>query len=326
MNRHGVLEETLQRYAGSTADNLGTWGLATAVMGAFALQIAFKPKWVLPRWVLYVSLLPVLGLAVVHAWQLRWMGDDAFISFRYAKNLAEGLGLVFNEGARVEGYTNFLWTVIMAAFIELGFDPGQVAVVLGLLSLALASGAAALLVRRLLAETQSMLVSFAAILLAANYTFASYGTSGLETMFAALLVLVAVERAEAGALLAAGTAGIAATLAHPDHAVFYAVLGVLLFVRDRFRSRAFWSAPSERPSGWRKLVKWVGSGLWSLRASWWFTCRTSRARPCTMGTHSPTRITRRAAGIGISTRGCAISASAVCTVASGRSCPWRGWV
>jgi hypothetical protein len=37
--------------------------------------------------------------------------DDAFISLRYAQNLAAGHGLVYNLGERVEGYTNFLWTV-----------------------------------------------------------------------------------------------------------------------------------------------------------------------------------------------------------------------
>ncbi len=40
--------------------------------------------------------------------------DDAFISFRYARNLASGNGLVFNPGERVEGYTNFLWVMLIA--------------------------------------------------------------------------------------------------------------------------------------------------------------------------------------------------------------------
>jgi len=42
--------------------------------------------------------------------------DDAMISMRYARNLAHGQGLRWNAGAPpVEGYTNFLWTVWMAA-------------------------------------------------------------------------------------------------------------------------------------------------------------------------------------------------------------------
>src|ERR1700738_1680717 len=46
--------------------------------------------------------------------------DDAFISFRYAENLARGAGLVYNPGERVEGYTNFLWVLIIAAVYRLG--------------------------------------------------------------------------------------------------------------------------------------------------------------------------------------------------------------
>lgn len=42
-----------------------------------------------------------------------WL-DDAFITFRYALHLAEGLGPVFNAGERVEGYTSFLWMLIAA--------------------------------------------------------------------------------------------------------------------------------------------------------------------------------------------------------------------
>lgn len=43
--------------------------------------------------------------------------DDAMISMRYAKNLAQGYGLVWNPGGeRVEGFTNPLWVVFMALF------------------------------------------------------------------------------------------------------------------------------------------------------------------------------------------------------------------
>jgi hypothetical protein len=48
--------------------------------------------------------------------------DDSFISYRYADNLVHGSGLVFNPNERVEGYTNFLWTVLLAAGISLGAD------------------------------------------------------------------------------------------------------------------------------------------------------------------------------------------------------------
>ena len=40
--------------------------------------------------------------------------DDSLISIRYAENLAQGNGVVFNLGERVEGYTNFLWLCVSA--------------------------------------------------------------------------------------------------------------------------------------------------------------------------------------------------------------------
>lgn len=72
--------------------------------------------------------------AVAAAYQSRWVCDDAFISFRYAQHLNAGLGLVFNAGERVEGYTNFLWTVMIAMGMHLGFDPVPFSQYLGLLA------------------------------------------------------------------------------------------------------------------------------------------------------------------------------------------------
>ena len=42
-----------------------------------------------------------------------WGVDDAFISYRYARNLEAGKGLVFNPGERVEAYSNFLYVLLM---------------------------------------------------------------------------------------------------------------------------------------------------------------------------------------------------------------------
>src|SRR2546426_6673593 len=53
-----------------------------------------------------------------------FLGDDSFISFRYARHLAEGHGLVWNPGDRVEGYTNFLWVVLMAGGVRVRLEPG----------------------------------------------------------------------------------------------------------------------------------------------------------------------------------------------------------
>ena len=64
-----------------------------------------------------VFLLPCLVLAtcfvsIERLWP--YTMDDAFISLRYARHLATGEGLAFNAGEPLEGYTNFLWTVMLA--------------------------------------------------------------------------------------------------------------------------------------------------------------------------------------------------------------------
>ena len=56
----------------------------------------------------------VLTVYLAHALYYRGLIDDAFISFRYAANLVDGHGLVFNHGERVEGYTNLLWVLILS--------------------------------------------------------------------------------------------------------------------------------------------------------------------------------------------------------------------
>src|SRR5205809_1717348 len=88
-----------------------------------------------------------LGIALALAWLVfvllavrTWFTcDDAYISFRYARHLAEGHGLVFNlgESPRVEGYSNFLWVLWLSVFERAGVDPAIAANVTSL-----ASGAA----------------------------------------------------------------------------------------------------------------------------------------------------------------------------------------
>jgi hypothetical protein len=48
--------------------------------------------------------------------------EDTYITFRFSRNLAEGLGPVFNAGEQVEGYSNFLWMLTLAAVHALGLD------------------------------------------------------------------------------------------------------------------------------------------------------------------------------------------------------------
>jgi hypothetical protein len=71
------------------------------------------------RWIALSA--AVIGLGALVVQQLFLVGDfrvdDAYISFSFAKNLAAGEGLVYSHGLRVEGYSNFLWVLV----VSLGF-------------------------------------------------------------------------------------------------------------------------------------------------------------------------------------------------------------
>ena len=77
---------------------------------------------------LALCFVPWVALLAWHT-SLSWfLTDDAFISFRYVRNLLEGHGLVFNPGEYVEGYSNFLWVLELAALWGLfGLRPEQAA-------------------------------------------------------------------------------------------------------------------------------------------------------------------------------------------------------
>ena len=59
----------------------------------------------------YLPWLVPLGVMSSFAW---FLIDDAYVTFRYARNLLEGHGLVYNPGEYVEGYSNFLWLLELA--------------------------------------------------------------------------------------------------------------------------------------------------------------------------------------------------------------------
>jgi len=118
--------------------------------------------------------------------------DDAFISFRYAQNAVRGIGLVFNPGERVEGFTNFLWTAAMIPLEAARADVGRASMVLGVL-FALAT---MWLVTRFAAHVHAPKDAglLAAFLLAADGSFVLWAVSGLETPLFGFLIF-------AGALL-----------------------------------------------------------------------------------------------------------------------------
>lgn len=85
-----------------------------------------------------MRVLALLILLVVFAFcaSLFWSFtcDDSYITFRYADNAVRGLGLVFNPGERVEGYSNPLWLALLVVAGKLGLEIIATAKWLGLLA------------------------------------------------------------------------------------------------------------------------------------------------------------------------------------------------
>ena len=149
-----------------------------------------------PRWPLTVGLAATLAGLLWHAWLYRFLTDDAFISFRYARNLAHGFGLVFNPGLeRVEGYTNFLWVVLLAGLNRLGVAPEAAAGPLGVLfTVALWAMVAHFSLRRVAEPNHAWPALVPLALLALTRSVAVWSSSGLETRCFEFLVIAGVLR------------------------------------------------------------------------------------------------------------------------------------
>ncbi len=137
-------------------------------------------------------LLAIVILFVVHCLSLNFTQDDAFISYRYVENFIQGNGLVFNIGERVEGYTNFLWVILLSIFAGVGIDMVVISKLVGV-----ASGCVMLLILhqlscRLIYKKRWFLRLFPSLLLAGTSAFAYWSISGLETSFFAMMALVSL--------------------------------------------------------------------------------------------------------------------------------------
>jgi arabinofuranosyltransferase len=127
------------------------------------------------------------------------MMDDAYISFRYARNLLDGLGLVFNAGERVEGFTNFSWLMLSALCLRAGIAPTLAMPLLGALAGALLVLVVFAAGRRLLEHEGEREATHrsdfagapAALMVALSTGIALYAVSGLEETFFALLTTCA---------------------------------------------------------------------------------------------------------------------------------------
>lgn len=142
--------------------------------------------WLKKRWTLVLTGLIAVGLMA--AWRCRFVQDDAFISFHYARNLIEGQGLTW-FGAHVEGYTNFLWVLWIALGLKLGINPITWSYFGGLTAFVLTILAISRLAYGIFQRYTPTLLSLLCFM--TNFSVLSYATGGLETMLQTALVCAA---------------------------------------------------------------------------------------------------------------------------------------
>jgi arabinofuranosyltransferase len=175
------------------------------------------------------------GLAAFH-----YVPDDTFITLRYARNVLRGEGFVFNSGERVEGYTNFLWLLMIVFAGKLGFPLVASARTLSLLFSLGTLVLVALAARRDEAPTgaspgwrDAIGTALAPAMLAASPPFLVWSVSGSEfplftfLLFAGFMILRAGKRPGA-ALVVFGLLG----LVRPEGMLFFSIAFLSLLARS----------------------------------------------------------------------------------------------
>jgi hypothetical protein len=181
----------------------------------------------------------LVGLAVAcalaHAMSFDLVVEDAYITYRYAENAAHGLGLVFNPGEHVEGFTSLGWTLLLALVAKVGAPTPAVSPLLSI--------AAGLGVVVMTAELSALWrggerdarAALPAFVVAAYSPLAYWSTSGMEGASFALVIAIGawtVTRARASASWrAAAMAGAvlgASTILRPEGFGYACALGVAM--------------------------------------------------------------------------------------------------
>lgn len=187
--------------------------------------------------------------------------DDAFITFRYARNLLDGLGFVYNAGERVLGTTTPLYTLLMAG---LGLVGARDFPWTALWVNALADAVTCVLLARLGQRLSGRALPGLAVaaLWALSPTSVTFAIGGMETsLFILLVTLSAALYLEDHPRAAAVTAGLV-LLTRPDGILFVGPLIVAVLI-DRWRTR--------RALPWAEAAAFVLTGLpWALFATWYF--------------------------------------------------------
>ncbi len=184
--------------------------------------------------------------------------DDAYITFRYARNLLDGHGLVYNAGEAVLGTTTPLFAFLLSA---LGFPIGGSEAAFPAIALivsAAADAATAYLLIRMGSRLGSTAAGVATALIWAVHPWSvTFAIGGMETsLFVALLSATFYLHLSGQPIMAAGTGGLA-LMTRPDALIFLAPIFI-----DRVRV-TLRKEENTRKLGWQEAAAFGAPvGLW----------------------------------------------------------------
>ncbi len=187
----------------------------------------------------FVFLSIIIFLVIL--WIMRdFIIDDSFITFRYSRHLAEGYNLVWNYPPfkPVEGYSSFLWAILMSISFPMGIDTLIFSKICGTIFGISIIFLTYLLARRIFDNKK--IAGISTLFIALMPVFPLWSVSGMETAMAASLFLAglffffseSIRKRILSSILFALFA-----MTRPEGVIFFLVLLGIDFFADYFETK-----------------------------------------------------------------------------------------
>lgn len=139
------------------------------------------------KYLVIIPLLTIITRLVIFLF-IPFTYEDAYITFRYAENFANGFGLVYNIGENVYGTTTPLYALILASFYYAGISCVVSSLIINLISEAITS----LIVYKILKDySKNLSAVFVSLLYVFSPSNISWSIQGMETVFFTALIAIA---------------------------------------------------------------------------------------------------------------------------------------
>lgn len=181
-----------------------------------------------------------LTTGVLYLFFAEWGYDDPYITYRYARNLVNGLGFVYNPGEQVLSTTTPLYVLVLAALSPLPLDLPHLSNLIGALSVACGG----LLLYRLACSQGKYVAGWAGLALYPSFPLLIITLGSELPLYLALCLAAIVNYTLQRYSLAAVFAALA-TLAQPDGALVALLLAAHYLIKV------------QKPFPWRSIAWFI---------------------------------------------------------------------